>query len=63
VTGGGHPDSIDTGAGDDYINSDDGARDRLRCGPGNDSVFGDPDDILSGCEDILNASPARRGRR
>jgi hypothetical protein len=50
VTGGGSADSIDTGPGADQIRAQDSVRDRVRCGPGDDEVEADRDDILIGCE-------------
>ena len=46
----GAPDSIDTGPGDDVVQSRDGRRDRVRCGDGRDTIDADPLDLLSGCE-------------
>ena len=60
MSGGGAPDSIDTGAGDDTIRARDGRRDRVRCGAGTDSVAADPIDLLSGCE---TSAGGRNGRR
>ena len=52
MSGGPGRDSIATGAGNDRIEAADGRRDRVRCGPGNDSVTADRIDLLSGCENV-----------
>jgi hypothetical protein len=52
VSGGPGRDSLATGAGDDRIEVADGRTDRVRCGPGIDSVTADRIDVLSGCEKI-----------
>ena len=52
VTGGFGADSIDTGAGNDQIKVKDKKRDRVQCGPGQDSVIADGADLLIGCEDV-----------
>ena len=44
--------AINTGSGDDRIEAADGRVDRVRCGPGADSVTADRIDVLSGCENI-----------
>ena len=43
-------DTIDAGTHDDLIESRDGYRDRIRCGPGTDTARADQLDVLSGCE-------------
>ena len=46
-------DRIDGGEGDDRINTLDDTQDKVRCGPGNDVVFADPEDrVEDDCEDI-----------
>ncbi len=44
-------DELRGGPGDDAIHADDGARDRIACGDGRDTVLADPEDRLGpGCE-------------
>ena len=55
-------DRVATGNGDDFIflnPGDDNAKDMLLCGEGYDTVYYigdvDPDDVLKGCENIIDA--------
>jgi hypothetical protein len=57
VSGGPGADSIAAGAGDDRIEAADGRRDRVRCGPGNDSVVADRIDLVKGCETVTPPAP------
>ena len=50
LSGGKGRDGISGGAGNDAIDSRDGVRERVACGPGLDSVKADRDDRLTGCE-------------
>jgi Ca2+-binding RTX toxin-like protein len=52
ITGGPGPDGLFGSEGDDQIDSRDGSTDRVDCGPGNDSVFYDANDILRDCESL-----------
>ena len=52
LTGGFGADSIDSGAGDDTIRVKDRKRDRVQCGPGQDTIYADTIDVLLGCEDV-----------
>jgi len=61
VIGGNGSDSIDTGAGDDVIKVRDKHRDRVRCGPGYDTVIADQFDVLIGCEKKGRTRGARIG--
>jgi RTX calcium-binding nonapeptide repeat (4 copies) len=58
ITGGPHPDDIHAGRGDDTIHALDGAVDRVRCGPGEDSYTADPQDrIARDCENDITPTP------
>jgi Ca2+-binding RTX toxin-like protein len=50
ITGGKGTDGLYGGAGDDTINSKDSAVDTVDCGPGNDTVVADKQDIVKNCE-------------
>jgi RTX calcium-binding nonapeptide repeat (4 copies) len=50
ISGGPGRDRIFGGSGDDFIDARDGSRDVVLCGPGRDTVNGDPIDRLAGCE-------------
>jgi hypothetical protein len=50
LLGGPDDDRLDGGPGNDSIDSYDGHGERVRCGPGTDSVRADPADLLLGCE-------------
>jgi Ca2+-binding RTX toxin-like protein len=50
IKGGAAEDRIEGGDGDDTIDSRDGRYDSIDCGPGNDTVYGDPADATEGCE-------------
>lgn len=50
LDGGSGRDRIDAGTGDDRIAARDGRRDRVRCGPGRDTVTADRFDVLIRCE-------------
>jgi Ca2+-binding RTX toxin-like protein len=52
VRGGQGADRVQAGAGDDFIYSADKARDQVNCGPGSDSAFTDPRDVVRGCEHV-----------
>jgi Ca2+-binding RTX toxin-like protein len=52
LTGGGGRDSFSAGPGNDVINSRDGVRETVKCGPGRDTVRADRSDRLSGCERV-----------
>jgi hypothetical protein len=45
-------DGIQGNQGDDTIKAADGHPDRVFCGPGDDTVFADPEDRLRGCETV-----------
>ena len=46
-------DEVSGGSGDDAINARDGRRDKVKCGPGDDSVVGDARDKISpNCEQV-----------
>ena len=59
VGGGARRDVIASGPGDDLVDVRDGERDRVRCGPGRDTVKADRFNALIGCE-LVNRVPARR---
>jgi hypothetical protein len=46
-------DLVAGGPGDDLVNSRDGKRDKINCGPGDDVVRADQRDVLKGCEQII----------
>ena len=50
IKGGAAEDRIEGGDGDDTIDSRDGRYDSIDCGPGNDTVYGDPGDATENCE-------------
>jgi Ca2+-binding RTX toxin-like protein len=50
LSGGRGTNSISGGAGHDVVNSANGRRDRVLCGPGRDRVRADRSDTLKGCE-------------
>jgi Ca2+-binding RTX toxin-like protein len=50
IKGGAGEDRIEGDEGDDTIDSRDGRYDSIDCGPGNDVVYGDPQDSTTGCE-------------
>jgi hypothetical protein len=50
LVGGPGRDRFDAGTGNDVVNSRDGTRERVVCGPGRDHVVADTVDILVGCE-------------
>lgn len=52
LVGGAGFDILDGGTGNDTINSRDGAVDRVRCGPGTDTVVADAGDALTDCESV-----------
>jgi Ca2+-binding RTX toxin-like protein len=54
-------DTIDAGTHDDLIESRDGYRDRIRCGPGTDTARADQLDVLSGCENTTRSFVAPVG--
>lgn len=58
ITGGGGFDYVTGGGGDDTINVRDGQADRVRCGPGQDTVVADATDIVSDCETVQLPSAA-----
>lgn len=53
LTGGGGHDRIRAGAGADEIEADDGARDAVDCGPGQDTIAADQKDKLRHCEVVV----------
>jgi Ca2+-binding RTX toxin-like protein len=54
ITGGPSPDRITGGSGDDVINSKDGSKDTIDCGPGSDRVTVDAIDVVSSnCEQVI----------
>lgn len=60
LVGGAGRDSFDAGPDNDRVNSRDGIRETVRCGPGKDRVLADRSDRLFGCE---SAQVPRRGQR
>lgn len=53
LDGGPGPDHIVGGGGNDFIQANDGATDRVSCGPGRDQVVADlRDHVASDCEDV-----------
>ncbi len=52
INGGPGADSLIGGEGNDQITSRDGSTDSVDCGPGEDSVFYDANDILRNCEEL-----------
>jgi hypothetical protein len=50
ITGGPGSDHINGGAGSDTIHADDGERDYVDCGPGNDRAYVDSLDVVKNCE-------------
>ena len=50
MNGGPGPDAIKTGEGNNRIDVRDGYRDRVRCGPGRDTVEADQFDVAIDCE-------------
>src|SRR5581483_5099566 len=53
VPGPGH-DTVDAGKGADHIWANDGQRDVIDCGPGDDTVVADRIDVLRNCEHVLS---------
>jgi hypothetical protein len=51
-------DAVDAGRGADYIYANDGERDVIDCGPGDDRVRADKLDLLRHCEHVYIARPA-----
>lgn len=52
LDGGSGENAFDAGPGDDRVNSRNGTRETVRCGPGRDSVVADRNDRLRGCENV-----------
>ena len=50
IDGGPGADLVYGGAGDDTIEARDGEADKIDCGPGDDPVLADPQDVLTNCE-------------
>jgi Ca2+-binding RTX toxin-like protein len=50
ISGGGGGDCLSGEEGDDVIDARDGGADEVACGPGDDTVLADPQDVVSGCE-------------
>ncbi len=50
IFAGGAQDRVEGEEGDDTIDVRDGDNDSIDCGPGNDTVYGDPGDVTQGCE-------------
>jgi Ca2+-binding RTX toxin-like protein len=51
LKGGSGRDALDGGGGSDFLGSVDGERDRVVCGPGNDTAIVDTNDrVAGGCE-------------
>ena len=58
LVGGPGKDQFVDGAGDDIVNSRDGVRERISCGPGNDLVKADHKDVVApNCERVRRRSP------
>jgi hypothetical protein len=56
IDGGKGPDRISGDEGSDTIVAADGDKDIVDCGPGNDRVVADDDDVLKNCESISHAA-------
>jgi len=56
VPGSGH-DVVDAGSGADYVYANDGQRDVIDCGPGDDRVVADRIDVLRHCEHVTYEPP------
>lgn len=50
-------DAVYAGKGGDYVYANDGQRDRVDCGPGDDRVIADHSDVLTNCEHITYKPP------
>jgi hypothetical protein len=50
-------DTVYVGKGDDYVYANDGQRDVVDCGPGDDRVVADHSDVLRNCEHIIYKAP------
>jgi Ca2+-binding RTX toxin-like protein len=60
LEGGAGTDRFSGGGGDDRIIADDGRKERIRCGAGNDAVRADNKDVVAGdCERILRVREVR----
>jgi len=61
LNGGFDRDALDAGAGDDVLIARGGDDDRLRCGPGDDTVFADSRDLVGGdCETVRRSGTHAR---
>lgn len=55
IDGGAGRDFVSGGGGPDDLYMNDGTRDEIHCGSGNDGVFADPnDDVANDCEDVID---------
>lgn len=58
ITPGAGNDTVDAGRGADYVYANDGQRDVIDCGPGDDRVRADKIDVLHNCEHVHLLAPA-----